>query len=80
MATLKERLRTDLERLRADVDGNHDQIEEWDFRDGRIFAAVGSFEDEADPDSGHGWMTRLVDVSALGAAGFSRVRKAEVQP
>ena len=37
-------------------------------------------EFEADPDSGHGWMTRLVDVSALGAAGFSRVRKAEVQP
>jgi len=77
--TVKERLRADLERLRADIEGDHDQIEEWDFRDGRIFAATGSFEDEADPDKGHGWMTRLVDVSALAAAGFSRVRKAEVQ-
>jgi hypothetical protein len=76
--TTKERLRTDLERLREDIEGDHDEIEEWDFRDGRIFAAVGSFEDEADPEKGHGWMARLVDVSALAAAGFSRVRKAEV--
>ena len=76
---VKERLHSDLERFRADVEGDHDEIEEWDFRDGRIFAAVGSFEEEADPDSGHGWMTRLVDVSALAAAGFSRVRKAEVK-
>jgi hypothetical protein len=76
---VKERLRSDLERFRADIEGDHDRIEEWDFRDGRIFAAVGSFEDEADPDSGHGWMTRLVDVSALAAAGFARVRKAELQ-
>jgi hypothetical protein len=76
---VKERLRTDLERFRTDIDGDHDEIEEWDFRDGRIFAAVGSFEDEADPDKGHGWMSRLVDVSALAAAGFSRVRKAELQ-
>jgi hypothetical protein len=78
--TVKERLRTDLERFRDDIEGDHDEIEEWDFRDGRIFAAVGSFDDEADPDSGHGWMTRLVDVGALAAAGFSRVRKAEVEP
>ncbi|HYX89739.1 MAG TPA: hypothetical protein VE753_10250 [Gaiellaceae bacterium] len=76
---VKERLRTDLERFRGDIDGDHDEIEEWDFRDGRIFAAVGSFEDEADPDRGHGWMSRLVDVSALAAAGFARVRKAELQ-
>jgi len=77
--TVKERLRADLEQFRADVESNHDEIEEWDFQDGRVFAAIGSFEDEATPESGHGWMTRLYDASALGAAGFSRVRKAELQ-
>jgi len=76
---VKGRLRSDLERFRADVEGDHDEIEEWDFRDGRVFAAVGSFEDEADPDRGHGWMSRLVDVSALTTAGFTRVRKAQLQ-
>src|SRR5919109_220599 len=78
--TVMERLRADLERFRDDIEGDHDEIEEWDFRDGRIFAAVGSFEDEADPDKGHGWISRLVDASALAAAGFSRVSKAELQP
>ena len=72
--------RTDLERFRADIEGDHDQIEEWDFRDGRVFASVGSEEDEANPDSGHGWMCRLVDASVLGAAGFRRVRKTELAP
>ena len=43
---------------------------------GRVFAAVGSFEDEANPDSPHGWMIRLIDASALRAAGFSWARKA----
>jgi hypothetical protein len=76
--TVKGRLREDLVQFSADVEGDHDEIEQWNFRDGRIFAAVGSFEDEASPASGHGWMTRLYDASALGAAGFSRVRKAEV--
>jgi hypothetical protein len=76
---VKDRLRTDLELLRADVEGDHDEIEEWDFRGGRVFASVGSLEDEADPDSGHGWMCRLVDSGALAAAGFERVRKAELQ-
>jgi hypothetical protein len=75
---IKKRLRRDLERFREDIEGDHDMIEEWNFAGGRILASVGSYEDEADPDSGHGWMTRLVDVSALTAAGFSRVRKAEV--
>ena len=75
---VKERLRTDLERFREDVEGDHDHIEEWDFRGGRVFAAVGSFEDEADPDSGHGWMCRLADGEVLGAAGFERIRKAEL--
>ena|SRR5215831_11637916 len=74
----KERLRADLEQFRADIDSNHDQIEEWDFRDGRIFAAIGSYEDEGNPESGHGWMTRLYDAGVLEAAGFTRVRKAEL--
>jgi hypothetical protein len=78
LETVKERLRSDLERFRGDVEGDHDQIEEWDFRGGRIFASVGSFDDEADPDSGHGWMVRLYDSGALSAAGFERVRKAEL--
>ncbi len=76
--TVKQRLRSDLEQFRADVEGDHDDIEEWDFRDGRVFASVGSADDEGDPDSGHGWMCRLVDSSALGAAGFARVRKAQL--
>jgi len=78
LATVKERLRADLEQFRADVEGDHHEIEEWDFRDGRVFASVGSFDDESDPNSGHGWMCRLVDASALGAAGFERVRKVDV--
>ncbi len=79
LETVKAQLRSDLELFRSDLEGERDQIEEWEFREGRIFAAVGSFEDEANADSGHGWMTRLVDVSALNAAGFNRVRKAELQ-
>lgn len=77
---IKERLEADLERFRADLEGDHLQIQEWEFQDGRIIASVGTPEDEADPDSGHGWMCRLVDSGALGAAGFSRVRKAELSP
>ncbi len=77
---MKNRLRADLEAFRADVEGEHDEIEEWEFRDGRIFASVGSYEDESDPDSGHGWLCRLTDVGALAAAGFQRVRKAQLLP
>jgi hypothetical protein len=76
---VKARLRSDLERFRDDIEGDQDEIEEWDFRDGRVFASFGRYEDESDPDTGHGWLSRLVDVSALAAAGFSRVRKAELQ-
>jgi hypothetical protein len=76
--TVKARLLEDLDRLRADVEGDHDAIQEWEFRDGRIFASIGSTDDEADPDRGHGWLCRLLDSGALGAAGFSRVRKAEL--
>jgi hypothetical protein len=78
LATVTERLSSDLAAFRDDVEGDHDAIEEWSFRDGRIFASVGREEDEADPESGHGWMCRLVDSEALGAAGFERVRKAEL--
>lgn len=76
--TVKARLLEDLDGLRADIEGDHDQIQEWEFRDGRIFASLGSVDDEADPNSGHGWLCRLLDSGALGAAGFSRVRKAEL--
>jgi hypothetical protein len=78
LETVKQRLREDLERFQADIEGDHDEIEEWEFRDGRIFASVGNLDDEADPDKGHGWMCRLVDVSALATAGFQRVRKAQL--
>jgi hypothetical protein len=78
LATVKERLREDLAHFRSDSEGDHLQILEWSFRDGRIFASVGSDEDESDPASGHGWICRLVDASALSAAGFERVRRAEL--
>ena len=77
--TVKERLRSDLEAFRNDVEGDHDEIEEWDFQGGRIFASVGTYEDEFDPNSGHGWMCRLTDSGALGVAGFERVRKYELE-
>ena len=37
-------------------------------------------DDESDPLSGHGWLCRLVDAEVHGAAGFVRVRKAELEP
>ena len=80
LETVKSRLRSDLARFRADVEGNGDQIEQWSFRDGRIFASIGSPDDEADPLRGHGWMCRLVDAGVLGEAGFERVRKTELEP
>jgi hypothetical protein len=76
--TVKTRLREDLRRFREDVETDHDQIEEWDFRDGRVFASIGSFDDQANPDRGHGWLSRLVDAGPLYAAGFSRVRQAQL--
>lgn len=78
LAKVKERLLEDLRAFRADIEGDHDEIEEWDFRGGRIFASVGSADDEANPNLGHGWMSRLVDSSALTAAGIQRVRKATI--
>ena len=78
LGTVKERLRSDLESFRADVEGGHDQIEEWDYLDGRVFASIGSVDDESNPDSGHGWLCRLLDAGPLVAAGFSRVRKPQL--
>ncbi len=77
--TVKERLRLDLERFRADVETDHDQIEQWELAGGRVLAAMGGFEDESDPGSGYGWMCRLVDSGALAAAGFVQVRKADLR-
>lgn len=80
LGAVKERLSADLQSIRADIERDHDQITEWDYRDGRVFAAVGTIEQESDPLSGHGWMCRLVDSGAFAAAGFARVRKAELWP
>ncbi len=77
--TVRSRLRQDLEHFRSDVEGDHHLIEQWEFLDGRIFAATGTFDDESDPDAPFGWLCRLLDAEALGAAGFNRVRKAELQ-
>jgi hypothetical protein len=79
LGIVKERLRADLEAFRNDIEGEHDEIEEWEFRGGRIFASVGTYEDEFDPVSGHGWMCRLTDSGVLGVAGFERVRKYELE-
>jgi hypothetical protein len=78
LGRVQERLRDDLSRFRADIEGDHAQIEEWDYLDGRIFASSGTTEDEANPDSGHSWLCRLGDAGVLGAAGFSRVKKSEI--
>jgi hypothetical protein len=79
LATVKERLRSDLGQFRADIEGDQDEIERWSFRGGSIFVSVGTEDDESDPDKGHGWMARLVDSGVLGVAGFERVRKADIQ-
>jgi hypothetical protein len=73
---IKERLLEDVRQFRDDIEGDHDEIEEWDFRGGRIFASTGTTDDEANPLVGHGWMSRLVDSSTLAAAGLPRVKKA----
>jgi hypothetical protein len=76
---VRARLRADLERFRADVEADRDEMEQWEFLDGRVFAAFGSPGDEFDPDAGYGWLCRLLDAGVLGAAGFRRVRKPELQ-
>jgi hypothetical protein len=78
LQTVKERLLEDVRLFREDVEGDHDEIEEWEFRDARIFVSVGNHDDEADPIKGHGWMSRLVDSSTLTAAGLQRVKKARL--
>ena len=72
---VKRRLRNDLDSFRTEVEGLHDEIEEWVFRGARIFATVGRFDDDVNPSSGFGWMCRLVDSGVLLAAGFYRARK-----
>jgi hypothetical protein len=79
LGTITTRLTEDRDAFRADIEAEHDLIDEWDFRGGRIFASIGTHEDEADPDSGHGWMCRLLDSGVLRVAGFERVRKAELE-
>jgi hypothetical protein len=79
LETVKERLRSDLELFRDDIEGDHDEIEEWSFRGGAIFVSVGSADDEADPLKGHGWLSRLVDSGVHAAANFERVRKADIE-
>ena len=44
---VKTRLRADLDQFRADIEGDLDQIEQWSFRDGRIFASIGSRTDRS---------------------------------
>jgi hypothetical protein len=75
LETVKRRLRDDLDSFRSDIEGAHEKIEEWDFRGGKNFAAVGSFDDDSNPSSGYGWICRLVDAGVLQAAAFQRVRK-----
>jgi hypothetical protein len=72
---VKRRLRNDLDSFRTDIEGLHDEIEEWVFHGARIFATVGRFDDDLNPSSGFGWMCRLVDSGVLLAAGFYRARK-----
>jgi hypothetical protein len=78
--TVKQRLRDDLATFRNDIEGDHDEIEEWDFRGGSVFAAIGRLDDEANPLSAYGWLSRLVDASVVGAARFQRVRQVDLAP
>jgi len=80
LSLVKERLREDLRRFRQDVETDRDELEVWELEDALLFVSVGSAADEGDPDNAHGWMCRLVDSGALAAAGFKRVRKAELYP
>jgi len=80
LGTVTERLGADLDSFRSEVEGSHDQIAEWGFRGGRVFAATGGIDDEANPFSGYGWMCRLLHAGLLGAAGLPGVRKAALHP
>jgi hypothetical protein len=77
---VQRRLRADVARFRDDVETDHDEIEQWQLGDELILASSGSWEDEAKPDSGHGWMCRLADAGVLVAAGFHELRKADLVP
>jgi hypothetical protein len=71
---VQERLRDDLQSLRADIEGDHDDIEEWDFLGGRIFAAVGSIEEESNPLSFPAACQGGVSAGGSGPAGAGRLR------
>jgi hypothetical protein len=75
---VQRRLRDDLERFRADIEDDRDEIQEWDVDGTRVFVSTGDWSDEANANSGHGWMCRLVDSGILAAAGFRRVRRTEL--
>jgi hypothetical protein len=55
------------------------EVQQWSFRGGWILVSVGSSDDEAHADMGHGRMSRLVHSGALAVANFERVRKAEIR-
>jgi hypothetical protein len=78
LETVKGRLADDLAAFRDDIKGDHDEIEEWDFHGGRVFAAAGRVDDDSNPLSAFGWMFRLVEADVLGAAGFERVRRGDL--
>jgi hypothetical protein len=77
---VQRRLHADVARFRDDVETDHDEIEQWQLGDQVILASTGGWEDEANPDSAHGWMCRLADAGALVAAGFHELRKADLAP
>ena len=78
LETVKERLRDDMERFRDDIETDRDEIEVWEYAGSRIFVTLGRWADEDNPSSAHGWMCRLADSGVLGAAGFHRLRKADL--
>ena len=77
---VKDRLRDDLDRFRDDIETDRDEIEVWEYEGSRIFVTFGRWTDEDEPNSAHGWMCRLADSGVLGAAGFHRLRKADLLP
>jgi hypothetical protein len=78
LAAVKERLRSDLEALRRELDDTHGDIELWELGGTRIYVAAGGSGCELDPASACGWLCRLGDSGALAAAGFERLRRADL--
>jgi len=78
LAVVQDRLRSDLASFRSEVDGGHEELELWELGGTRIFVSTGTTDDEREPSSGHGCLCRLVDSGVLAAAGFERLRKADL--